>query len=145
MAVFPENMNKLDVNDVPGSLGRVENYIRYMTERVEFSMRNMTRNVSAAGTSSVEILILVQELAGVVSVLSNTVSGMTGEITTLNNRVSEVQDKHSALEAKQTALENKYATLETKQTQTDATISDLRSQITALAERVAQLEGGTEG
>ena len=53
MAVFPESMNKLDVNDTTGSFNRIENYIRYMTERVEFAMRNMTRNVSDAGVSSV--------------------------------------------------------------------------------------------
>lgn len=130
MAVFPESMNKLDVNDVPGSLGRIENYIRYITERVEFSMRNMTRNVSEAGVSSVEILLLMQEMAGDVSTLSSTVNGMTGDITALNNRVTEVQDK--------------LTTMENKLTESDSKMTDLQTQITELTARVAALEGGTE-
>lgn len=124
MAVFPESMNKLDVNDTTGSFHRIENYIRYMTERVEFSMRNMTRNVSDAGVSSVEILLLVQEMAGSLSTLSSTVNGMTGEITSLNNRVAEMQGKQTEMNTKMT---------------------DLQTQITELTDRVAALEGGTEG
>ena len=34
MAVFPESMNKLDLNDTSGSLARLENYINYMGERM---------------------------------------------------------------------------------------------------------------
>lgn len=130
MAVFPESMNKLDVNDVPGSLGRIENYIRYMTERVEFSMRNMTRNVSEAGVSSVEILLLMQEMAGDVSTLSSAVNGMTGDITALNHRVTEMQSK--------------LTTMENKLTEADSKMTDLQNQITGLTDRVAALEGGTE-
>lgn len=124
MAVFPESMNKLDVNDTTGSLNRIENYIRYMTERVEFSMRNMTRNVSDAGVSSVEILLLVQEMAGAMSTINSTVNGMVGEITSLNSRVAELQSKQS---------------------ETDTKMTDLQTQITELVARVKALEGGTEG
>ena len=123
MAVFPESMNKLDVNDVPGSLGRLESYIRYMTERVEFSMRNMTRNVSDAGMSSVEVLLLLNEMANTVSVINSTVHGMTGDITALSGNVAQVQNDVSTM---------------------GTTITGLQSQITALSERVAKLEGGTE-
>jgi uncharacterized protein YukE len=116
-------MNKLDVNDVPGSLGRIENYIRYITERVEFSMRNMTRNVSEAGVSSVEILLLMQEMAGTVATLGSTVNGMTGSITSMGTRLDEIQ---------------------AKQTKMDTKITGLQTQITELAARVTALEGGTE-
>ena len=131
MAVFPESMNKLDVNDTTGSLNRIENYIRYMTERVEFSMRNMTRNVSDAGVSSVEILLLVQEMAGSLSTLGSAVNGMTGEITSLNTRVGELQSK-----------QNEQGT---KLNEMDTKMTDLHTQITELAARVTALEGGTEG
>ena len=123
MAVFPESMNKLDVKDTTGSLSRIENYIRYMTERVEFSMRNMTRNVSDAGVSSVEILLLMQEMAGTVATLSSAVNGMTGSITSLGTRLDEVN---------------------AKQTEMDTKITGLQTQITELAARVGALEGATE-
>lgn len=131
MAVFPESMNKLDVNDTTGSFNRIENYIRYMTERVEFAMRNMTRNVSDAGVSSVEILLLVQEMAGGMATINNTVNSMVGEITSLNNRVAEMQDKQTAMEAKQSELETN--------------LSAIQESITALDARVTALESGTEG
>ena len=60
MAVLPESMDRLDVNDAPGSFAKIQDYIRYMGERIEFSMRNMTKTVSAAGVSSAEIYILYQ-------------------------------------------------------------------------------------
>lgn len=117
MAVFPENMNKLDLEDTRGSLSRIENYIGYMTERVEFAMRNMTRNVSEAGTSSVEVLILLQEMSADVSKLSSTVNAMTGDITAIatgldgvKNDITAIQGSISALEARVSALEGGTAT-----------------------------------
>ena len=47
MAVFPEGMNKLNANDVRGSLAIMENYIRYMSERMEFTMYNMQKQLNA--------------------------------------------------------------------------------------------------
>ena len=35
--VFPEEMNPLNIDDVRGSLRTIEDYIRYMTERMEFA------------------------------------------------------------------------------------------------------------
>lgn len=159
MAVFPESMNKLDVNDTTGSLNRIENYIRYMTERVEFAMRNMTRNVSDAGVSSVEILLLVQEMAGGLSTINSTVNGMVGEITSLNSRVAEMQaeqteqgtkltsldTKQTELQTEQTAQATTLTALDTKLTQMGTMMTDLQAQITELAARVTALEGGTEG
>lgn len=37
MAILPEGMNRLNLKDVGGSLSVLENYIRYMRERIEFS------------------------------------------------------------------------------------------------------------
>lgn len=37
MAILPEGMNRLNPKDVGGSLSVLENYIRYMRERIEFS------------------------------------------------------------------------------------------------------------
>lgn len=129
MAVFPERMNKLDVNDTAGSLRRIENYIGYMTERMEFSNRNMTRNVSDAGLSNVEILSLVQDMAGAVSILSSTVNGMVGTVTQMSNRLTDLQAQVDALkisEARLSAVED--------------TAAENRDTIAALLERVSDLE-----
>lgn len=102
MAVFPESMNKLDAKNVPKSLDIVENYIRYMTERVEFSTSKMTKSVNSAGVSSVALLQLVQDVGSAVSVLQSTVNGMTGTITDLSGRLTALEDRVKALEDKQT-------------------------------------------
>lgn len=102
MAVFPESMNRLDAKNVPKSLEIVENYIRYMTERMEFSTSKMTKSVNSAGVSSVALLQLVQDVGSAVSVLQSTVNGMTGTITDLSGRLTALEDRVKALEDKQT-------------------------------------------
>ena len=71
-------MNRLDLSDPSGSLSTVENYIRYMTERMEFSNKNLSRTVSSAGVSTVELLQIILELSNSVSSLQSTGSGMEG-------------------------------------------------------------------
>lgn len=107
MAVFPESMNRLDAQNVPKSLEIVENYIRYMTERMEFSTSKMTKSVNSAGVSSVALLQLVQDVSSAVSVLQSTVSGMTGNITDLSGRMTALESRIAALEGRVKALEDK--------------------------------------
>ena len=38
--IFPEDMDRLDPNNVAQSLRTIEDYIRYITERVEFNAIN---------------------------------------------------------------------------------------------------------
>lgn len=108
-AVLPENMDKLNVEDTRSSLSIIENYIRYMGERIEFSMRNMTKTVSAAGISSAEIYVLITAMSNNLSALQSTVNGMSGNITSLTNTQTSMQ----------TALEQVQAKLEEMQTQLD--------------------------
>ena len=107
MAVFPESMNRLDAQNVPKSLEIVENYIRYMTERMEFSTSTMTKSVNSAGVSSVALLQLVQDVSSAVSVLQSMVSGMTGSITDLSGRMTALESRIAALEGRVKALEDK--------------------------------------
>lgn len=107
MAVFPESMNRLDAKNIPKSLEIVENYIRYMTERMEFSTSKMTKSVNSAGVSSVALLQLVQDVSSAVSVLQSTVSGMTGRITDLSGRMTALESRIAALEGRVKALEDK--------------------------------------
>lgn len=112
MAVFPESMDKLDVNNPASSLGIIENYIRYMAERMEFSMRNMTKTVGAAGVSSAEMYILLTALSNDLSALKSTVNGQSGTLTSLSNQISILQSSVTALDEKLQALEERVAALE---------------------------------
>ena len=118
-AVLPENMDKLNVEDVRSSLSIIENYIRYMGERIEFSMRNMTKTVSAAGVSSAEIYVLITAMSNNLSALQSTVNGMSGNITSLTNTQTSMQ---TTLEQVQTRLE------------------EMQTQLDDLEGRVAKLE-----
>ena len=122
MAVFPENMDKLSADDVPGSLSIIENYIRYMGERMEFAMRNMTKTVSAAGVSSAEMYVLLMALQNTVSALTSTVQGIAGDMTSVKSDVGSMKTDISSLQA---------------------TVSGIQEQITSLDARVTALENPT--
>ena len=123
MAVFPENMDKLNADDARGSFAIIENYIRYMTERTEFAMRNMTKTVSAAGVSTAEVYILLMAIQNELSALKSTVNGLSGNVTTVSNQLTSLQEKVTALEGAQAAngealgaLEQRVAALEQTET-----------------------------
>lgn len=71
-AIFPESLDRLDKEDVAGSLASLEGYIRYMTERMEFFAGNMNKNVAAetavlnalaAATTALEARVAALETA----------------------------------------------------------------------------------
>ena len=105
MAVLPESMDRLNVEDTKASLSIVENYIRYMGERIEFSLRNVTKSVSAAGVSNAEIYVLVNAMSNTLSALQSTVNGISGNITSLTNAQTAMQTRLDELEARLAAIE----------------------------------------
>ncbi len=113
-AVLPESMDKLNVQDPGGSLSIVENYIRYMGERIEFAMRNMTKTVSAAGVSSAEIYVLVTAMSNSLSALQSTVNGLSGNVTTLQGQVNSLLDSVGTLDTRLDSLEARVTALEQK-------------------------------
>lgn len=113
MAVFPEQMDKLDLNDPVGSLRRVENYIRYMAERMEFANSRTTRTVTEAGVSTVGVYQAVVNLADTVAVLQASLTAMngklTGQIQTIDTALEALKGQAAALEARVAALEQPEA------------------------------------
>ena len=93
MAVFPENMDKLDVQDPAQSLSIVEKYIGYMSERIEFAIRNVTKNVNAAGISSAELYILVQAQAHIVADLQSEVTNLKNRMTTAESNITAINNR----------------------------------------------------
>ncbi len=130
-AVFPETMGRLDVNDPMGSLQKIETYIRYMTERMEFSTRNMNRSVSEAGVSSAQIYTMVKKLGNTVSALQSVINQLTGRVAAVNERLATVQGETAALENSLQAVRREIGTL--------------RTNYSALAARVTELEQLSKG
>lgn len=116
MAVLPESMDRLDVNDTPGSFAKIQDYIRYMVERIEFSMRNMTKTVSAAGVSSAEIYILYQAQSQQLAALTSTVNGIAGNITSLQRELASVTEQLEAINGTLQDLDERVSALEAPST-----------------------------
>lgn len=134
MAVFPENMERLNLEDVAGSLRKIENYIRYMSERVEFSNRNMTRSVTDAGMTTVEVVSLLQDLNGALAALQSAVSSMQGAVNTMRTSVEEMGETVDAMEQ----------TVETVRAESAAsveTVEAMQESVTAATEGVEELKG----
>lgn len=132
MAVFPESMDKLNTDDVRSSLPVMENYIRYMCERVEFAMRNMTKNVNAAGVSSVEMYILLTALQNEMATLQSTVSGLNGTVNGLGTQLANVQSSITAMENRMSTIEDSITSMVNQMTSIENSVSALDSRVTAL-------------
>lgn len=121
MIVFTESINELPKENPSEALDITENYIKYMCQRIDWAMGNVTKNVSKAGVSNAEMYILLTALQNTVSALQSTVnsqgasiSALTQSVTVLNNdqtalknRVATLENNYTALEQRVTALENK--------------------------------------
>jgi len=119
MPVFSKDLNALDKADVPGSLGALESYIAYMKECIEFSDTKTTKTLSASGTTTAEVVLILKDMQNTLSALTSTVSSLTGRI--------------SALETSAAALQTTVSALQTS-------VSTLQADLTALTARVKALE-----
>ena len=113
MAVLPEEMNRLNVDDARGSLRALESYIRYMCERIEHSFSHMNRAAAA---------------------------GQSADIAELQNAVAQLSSQIAALQAPITALQNKQVEIDSKLLNIETSITELQGSLTNLADRVTTLE-----
>lgn len=125
MAVFPESMERLDPEDPAGSIKTLDEYIRYMGERIEFGMRNMTKSVNAAGISSTELYILLVAMDNRLSALESTANGLKGTVTSLQSSVTSLQSSVTSLQENMTSLQSSVSTLEDSLKKLDERVTKL--------------------
>ena len=87
MAVLPESMNHLDSQNMPGSLSSLENYIRYMGERIEFSISGLSKEIGSVRAEKGELLKKINDLESGISSLSARVTALENPAT-----VSETEE-----------------------------------------------------
>ena len=116
MIVFPESLNKLPKGNPEEALRMVEQYIKYMCQRTDWAMGNVTKNVSKAGISSAEMYILLMALQNTVSALQSTVNSQGASISALTQSVTVLNNDQTALKNRVTTLENNYTALEQRVT-----------------------------
>lgn len=129
MIVFPESINELPKENPSEALDITENYIKYMCQRIDWAMGNVTKNVSKAGVSNAEMYILLTALQNTVSALQSTVNSQGASISALTQSVTVLRNDMNELAGRVTATENNYTAL--------------RNDYTALEQRVAALENKT--
>lgn len=112
MIVFPESLNELPKGNPEEALRMVEQYIKYMCQRTDWALGNVTKNVSKAGVSSAEMYILLTALQNTVSALQSTANSHTSSLSALSQTVNMLGNDYAALAGRVTTLENNYTALE---------------------------------
>ena len=113
MAVFPESMDRIDAQDPTTSLRVIEQYIGYMRERIEFSMRNMTKTVSEAGISSAEMYIIIQAQAQILANLQSAMGAAQGAIIALQGDMRDVKADIIDTNSRIDGIDTRLGSLET--------------------------------
>lgn len=111
-AVFPESMDKLNLDDSRGSLAIIENYIRYMAERTEFAVRNTTRVASGTSVSLAELGGLLESMTNAISALTSEVNAVKGQITSLQGQTEALNTAVSSVNAQIAELSSRVEALE---------------------------------
>ena len=143
MIVLPESMNRIDVEDSERALSTIDNYIRYMCERIEFAMRNVTKNVSDAGVSSAEMYVLLASLQQKVANWEAQLSRAQGSINDLSTEIGNLKTSINTLSTKVGTIETNVSNLSTELSTANSNISALQTSINSLDERVKALESNT--
>ncbi len=89
MAVFPQSMSRIDPSNPEEAVRVIESYVRYMQERIEFSITNVTRSVASAPMSSAEMYVLLKELQNTVAAMASAMQGVSREVVDMKNDVGD--------------------------------------------------------
>ena len=83
--VFPENMNPINLDNTKQSLSTIESYLRYMRERIEYTITILTK--LNTGTS-------LADLSSRLAQVETRVSGLSSAVASLSGRVTDLQGMH---------------------------------------------------
>ena len=126
MNVFPENMNKINTDDPKTGLKQLEQQLRYIRERVDFSMRSVVKTVSSNITTAE-----VQEQ------LRNMRTELTQALSTINTYSARI----NTLEAATSNLNTETASLRTELADAIADLESLSSTVSGIETDIDTIEG----
>lgn len=118
-------MNKLDPNNPADAITTLENYIGYMRERVEFSMKNTMRTAEASGVTNSAVLLMISSLSNALSALQSTVNQQGGELNSARVSIAAIQ---TSIDSLTETVGGHTSSLETMQ----AAIDELSERVSAL-------------
>ena len=100
--VFPERLDKVNYDNLKGAVQQLEAYIRYMCERTDFAVTNVTKVAAKGGNVGADVVLAVQELQNDIGVMKSQMSNLTSSQTTIFNKLSDIEKRLAALEEPQT-------------------------------------------
>ena len=112
MAIFPEQMDRLNLEDPTGCLQQIENYIRYMAERMEFYSSNTSKIFAESGTTNASVIKALLTVSDRVSLIEANITQVVNTTTSLANSVSKMQESVTAIQAEIENLKTRLTTLE---------------------------------
>ena len=86
MAVFPERMRPIDTANVEGSIKTIEEYIRYMVERMEFKNSNDNKFLSENEVSASGVIKGLLELSDRVGIMEKNIEILFERLTALEKK-----------------------------------------------------------
>ena len=86
MAVFPERMRPIDAQNVEGSIKTIDEYIRYMVERMEFKNSNDNKFLSENEVSASGVIKGLLELSDRVGIMEKNIEILFERLTALEKK-----------------------------------------------------------
>ena len=105
MALFPEQMNKLNAADVKGSIETMERSIRYMVERLEFSQTNETKRLGTADATTQDIVKMFLTTSDTISLMGAQIQQIYNQSVAQARQITEINTKLTALTKRVDALD----------------------------------------
>ena len=90
--VFPEKMNKVDFNNLKDAVKVMEAYMRYMCERTEYAVNNVSKVAAKAGNIGTEYIVQLENMQNEYSVLSNNINLVTADLANAVERMNIIAD-----------------------------------------------------
>lgn len=135
---FPESLNKIDYSDTQKALNQIDEYIRYMCERIDFSITNISRTAANLGGNALEEFEVLDALQSSVAILSSSVGTLSGRVTSLTTGLKNVQDAVDTINKGLVSIDERLATLE-------PVVAGNVLEIHSLDERLKALENNSKG
>lgn len=134
--VFPEKLDKINYDNLKSAVQQIEAYMRYMCERTDFAVTNVTKVAAKSGNIGAEMVLSLQKMETDVGVIKSQLAGMTGSITGVLNRMEETEKNTAELSQKVTQIEadikDSFTEIQTKLTSIDDKLIDFEERIKKL-------------
>jgi phage shock protein A len=105
MAIFPEQMNKLDYKKPDECFETMEKYIRYMVERIEFNNSNDIKRLGKADATTQDVVKMFLSTTDLINQTRAEVQQLYNATTSLSRQYAEVSTALTELAQRVETLE----------------------------------------